>query len=167
MAFGWEGEKVRLVPLDKGRHFENCVRWLNDPQVTAWTLIGDFPLSRVAEEEFFERMMHENQTDVTFAIETLEEEHIGVCGIHCINFRDGTATTGSLIGRRQLWGRGYGSDAIAIRTRYAFDVLGLRLLLAEVLAENIAALKALAKSGYREVGRVPRRFARCRSGAVR
>ena len=44
MAFGWEGSKVRLVPLDKARHLENAVLWLNDPKLTAWTLIGDFPL---------------------------------------------------------------------------------------------------------------------------
>jgi hypothetical protein len=41
MAYGWEGEKVRLVPLDKERHAENRFAWLNDPEVTVWTLTGD------------------------------------------------------------------------------------------------------------------------------
>lgn len=158
MSFGWEGQKVRLVPLDKGRHFENCVRWLNDPEVTRWTLVGDFPLTRVAEEEFFDRVMRENNTDVVLAIETLEDEHIGVSGLHQISFRHGTAITGTLIGRRKLWGRGYGSDAIQVRTRYAFEVVGLRLLLSEVMADNQASIKALAKSGYREMGRIPQRW---------
>ena len=158
MSFGWEGDKVRLVPLDKERHFENCARWVNDPDVTQWTLMGDFPLTRVAEEDFFDRMTRRNETDVVFAIETLEEEHIGLSGIHEISFRQGTATTGSLIGRRQLWGHGYGSDSIRIRTRYAFDVLGLRLLLSEVMSDNIGSLKALMRSGYHEIGRIPARW---------
>lgn len=82
MSYGWEGRKVRLVPLDKDRHFDNCVRWINDPDVTQWTLMGDFPLTRVAEEHFFDRMTRPNETDVVFAIETLKEEHIGLSGIH-------------------------------------------------------------------------------------
>lgn len=159
MAFGWEGKKVRLIPLERERHFDNCVRWLNDPDVTQWTLIGDFPLTRLAEEDFFERMAKQNEgSDVALAIETLEEEHIGVTGIHGINYRHGVGTTGTLIGRKPLWRRGFGTDAIAVRTRYAFEVLGLRLLLSEVMAENIGSLKALAKSGYHEFGRVPGRY---------
>ena len=155
---GWKGEKVRLVPLDKHKHFDNCVRWLNDPAVTEWTLIGDFPLTRVAEEEFFDRVARENESDVVLAIETLEEEHIGVCGLTNINFRHGTGLAGIIIGRQKLWNRGYGSDAVAVQTRYAFDTLGLRLLLAEVFADNPASLKVFAKSGYREVGRIPQRY---------
>lgn len=158
MPFGWEGEKVRLVPLEKERHFDDCVRWLNDPEVTAWTLIGDFPLTRVAEQDFFDRVSRPNDTDVVFAIETFEEEHIGMTGIHNISFRHGTGMTGTLIGRKQLWRHGYGSDAIAIRTRYAFESLGLRLLLTEVLVGNVGSLRALQKNGYREVGRIPGRY---------
>lgn len=159
MAFGWEGTKVRLIPLEREKHFDNCVRWLNDPDVTQWTLVGDFPLTRLAEEDFFARLARQNEgSDVALAIETLDEEHIGVTGIHSISYRHGVGTTGTFIGRKPLWRRGYGSDAIAVRTRYAFEVLGLRLLTSEVLAENVASLKALAKSGYREYGRVPARY---------
>ena len=160
MPFGWEGEKVRLVPLEKERHFENCVRWLNDPEVTQWTLIGDFPLTRLAEEQFFDRVTGTTDTDVVFAIETLgdEEQHIGVTGVHQISYRHGSGLTGTFIGRRQLHGRGFGSDAIAIRSRYVFDVLGLRLLLSEVLADNVASLKAVRRNGYREIGRIPKRY---------
>jgi hypothetical protein len=31
MTFGREGEKVRLVPLDKGRHSANAQAWAKDP----------------------------------------------------------------------------------------------------------------------------------------
>jgi hypothetical protein len=46
---GWSGEKVRLVPLDRSLHLDNAVSWFNDPEVTAWTLAGDWPLGRLAE----------------------------------------------------------------------------------------------------------------------
>ena len=54
MGLGWEGEKVRLVPLDFDRHFENCYRWINDPDTNEWLAVGDFPMSRLAEKEWFE-----------------------------------------------------------------------------------------------------------------
>jgi RimJ/RimL family protein N-acetyltransferase len=162
MAEGWEGDKVRLAPLARERHLDNAVRWLNDPEVTAWTLIGDMPVTRLAEEGFFTR--HDvdpyvgTPTEISFAIETLEGEHIGFSGLHKIDWRQGVASTGTILGRRDLWGRGYGADAARVRTRYAFEVLGLRLLLSEALADNLGSIGMLTRAGYREVGRIPRRY---------
>jgi len=63
-----------------------------------------------------------------------------------------------IIGRKEFWGQGYGSDAVQVRTRYAFEVLGLRLLLSEAMVGNEASFRALRKVGYQEVGRIPRRY---------
>ncbi|MBA3714515.1 MAG: GNAT family N-acetyltransferase [Pyrinomonadaceae bacterium] len=161
MGYGWEGETVRLVPLDKEKHIKNALAWLNDADVTAWTLTGDFPVSRFIEEDFFDRMLNQpapHPTDVVFAVETLAgEEHIGFSGIHRIEWRHGVAVTGTTIGAKHR-SKGYGSDAALTRTRYAFDVLGLRILLSEVMADNTASLRMLQKAGYAEVGRIPRRY---------
>jgi ribosomal-protein-alanine N-acetyltransferase len=160
MPFGWHGKKVCLIPLEHERHFDNCVRWLNDPQVTAWTLIGDFPLTRLAEQDFFDRVARGSENEVVFAIEMLavENEHVGACGIHNISYRHGVGTIGLFIGRPQLWNRGLGTDAIAVLTRYAFEVAGLRLLLSEAMRENIASIKAQTRCGYRELGCIPGRY---------
>ena len=158
MPYGWEGEKVRLAPLDKAKHLDNALAWINDPEITAWTLMGDWPLTRLAEEDFFDRALRETEKDLLFAVETLAGEHIGITGLHRIDWRNGVATSGILLGRRDLWGQGYGSDAARVRTRYAFEVLGLRLLLSEVMADNAASLRMLERAGYREVGRIPRRL---------
>ncbi len=158
MHVGWSGEKVRLVPLEKARHFENTLRWVNTPELTQWTFSGDFPIGRLAEEEFFDKRTRDSQTDIVFAIETHAGEHIGLSGMHQIDFRHGTALTGTLIGRSDLWGQGYGADNARTRARYAFDVLGLRILFSNVMADNVASLRALLKCGYVEYGRVPQRF---------
>lgn len=159
---GWSGEKVRLVPLERARHLDNAVAWFNDPEVTTWTLVGDWPLCRLAEEEFFavaERASpFATPADVFLAVETHEGEHIGFTGVHRIDWRHGTGLTGTVIGRKDLWRQGFGSDAVRVRTAYAFDVLGLRLLLSEAFADNEASQRMLLRVGYREVGRVPERF---------
>jgi ribosomal-protein-alanine N-acetyltransferase len=157
MAYGWEGDRVRLAPLDKGRHLEAALRWLNDPEVTRWTLIGDLPISRLGEEEFFDRMSRGTDTDVLFAVETLEGDHLGFSGMHRIEWRHGFAVTGTILGRTDLWGRGYGTEAARLRASYAFEVLGLRLLLSEVMDGNAASVRMLSKAGYQQAGRIPRR----------
>ncbi len=161
MGYGWEGERVRLVPLDKARHMENALAWMNDPDVTELTLTGDFPIARLAEEAWFDRMCAElspTPTDIVFAVETLAGEHVGIAGLHKINYRHGVAVSGILIGPPEARGLGYGTDAARVRTRYAFEVLGLRMLISQVFAENTASLRMLQGAGYREVGRLPRRF---------
>jgi RimJ/RimL family protein N-acetyltransferase len=155
--YGWQGEKMRLVPLEREKHFENALAWLNDPEVTAWTVLGDLPIGRLYEEEYFKRMMGETPNDVAFAVETLDSgEHIGFAAISQIDWRNRLGYTGTIIGRRDLWGQGYATDVARTRTRYAFEVLNLRLLISRVLADNTGSLKMLGRAGYREVGRIPR-----------
>lgn len=155
--YGWQGEKTRLVPLEREKHFENALLWMNDPEVTAWTLVGDLPTGRLFEEEYFKKMTGATPNDAAFAIETLDGgEHIGFAAIHQIDWHNRIGYTGTIIGRRDLWGQGYASDVARTRTRYAFEVLNLRLLISRVLADNIGSLKMLQRAGYREVGRIPR-----------
>ncbi len=161
MAYGWEGELVRLVPLDKGRHSANLQLWWNDPGMTETILSGDMPLTRAAQDEYVERMSAQlgpHSTDILFAVETLAGEHVGMVGIHKIDHRHGVAKTGTVIGPREARGLGYGTEAARLRTRYAFEVVGLRMLISEVFAENTASLRMLARAGYREVARLPRRY---------
>jgi len=149
---------VRLVPLDRARHLDNAVRWLNDPETTSWLMLGDLPLSRLAEEEYFNKVALGDPNDVQFAVETCRGEHVGFCGIHRIEWRHRVAETGTVIGDKRRWRQGLGLDAMRVRTRYAREVLGLRQLYATVFAENEASRRALQRAGYSEVGRLPRRY---------
>ncbi len=161
MPPGWQGERTRLVPLDRQRHFENALAWLNDPAATDGTLVGDLPVAALAEEEWFARCMKASvfeSSEVTFAIETLDGVHIGFAGIHKIEWRHGVGETGTIIGPREFRGKGYGSDAVKLRTWYAFEILGLRMLTSFVLSNNPASRRVLEKAGYVPCGVVPRRY---------
>jgi RimJ/RimL family protein N-acetyltransferase len=158
MSFGWSGEKVRLVPIDFDRHFENCYRWINDPEVSQWLAVGDYPMARLAEKEWFEGAQKSNETEVTFAIETLDGRHIGQSGIHRINLRHGYAFTGSLIGDPNDRGQGYGTEAAVLRAWYCFHVLPLRMLFSEYIDGNDLSKRMQEKTGYVECGRRVKAF---------
>ena len=61
------------------------------------------------------------------------------------------ATSGSMIFRKEYWGRGIASHVHKARTWYAFQHLGLHRIRSAVIHGNIASLKALEKSGYNRV----------------
>jgi RimJ/RimL family protein N-acetyltransferase len=158
MEYGWKGELVRLVPIDPDKHFENAVAWINDPEVTHNILFGDFPMTKLAEREWFDEKSKNKDSEVTFAIETLGGKHIGFSGIFDIHWRYGTANTGTLIGDQDSWGKGFGTDAARTRNRYAFEVLGIRMLYSDVFEGNTRSLGMLKRAGYMECGRRPRRI---------
>ncbi len=158
MTYGWEGDKIRLVPLDREKHLGNALKWFNDPQITQWLETGDWPLTRGAEEEFFRAADRQDKASAQFAVESLQGEHIGFSGLRSIDWQSRVAVSGSVVGRRDLWGKGFGTDAVKVRNRYAFEVLGLRLLIATVIAANTRSLAMLTSAGYEEVGRVPERY---------
>ena len=157
MAEGWSGEKVRLVAMEKEKHFELVLSWIRDPEVTQWLAHPETPMSRPAEEAWFDQAI-QSSTDCMFAVELLDGTPIGVSALHAISYAHGFAITGSYIASPAHRNKGYGTDAAIIRAHYAFEVLGLRLLQSGYIAGNLASKSMQAKLGSREIGVLPGRF---------
>jgi RimJ/RimL family protein N-acetyltransferase len=153
MGFGYEGKRIRLVPLDADKHLENLYLWMNDSDVTDTLGFPGTPLTRGQERDFIDKAGSDPK-HVIFAIETLDGVHIGTTGIHDINRANGTAGTGSYIGPAEYRGKGYGTEASILRAKYAFEVLGLRILKSYLLGGNIASQRMMEKTGYLVYGRV-------------
>jgi RimJ/RimL family protein N-acetyltransferase len=58
------------------------------------------------------------------------------------------ATSGSMIFRKEYWGKGIASAAHKARTWYAFKQMGLHRIKSAVIQANEASRKALERSGY-------------------
>ncbi len=160
MAHGWEGKNIRLVPLDYDLHFENVCRWINDPEISANLIVGDFPLSKLSQKQWFDSHLQSesHRTQIILAIELLNGTHIGMSGIHDIDWRNGFATTGSYIGDATQQNLGYGTENAKLRAWYCFHVLGLRLLKTEYFSGNERSKRMQEKAGYVPAGRMPERF---------
>ncbi|MBI1331349.1 MAG: GNAT family N-acetyltransferase [Armatimonadetes bacterium] len=154
MGFGFEGKRIRLVPLDPDKHLDNVYAWVNDCDVTDTLGFRGTPMSRASEQEWMERI-GKDPNNIVWAIELLDGTHIGTSGIHNINLTNGVANTGSFIGVSNLHGQGYGTEASVLRARYGFHVLGLRMLKSTHLGGNHASRRMLEKTGYAEYGRIP------------
>jgi len=142
------GEKVTLRPA-RENDAEHFVRWFADMDVTRF-LARRMAISLQQEQEFLKKI-GESKDDVWWVIEVADQP-IGATGIHSINWLDANGTTGIVIGEKGSWGKGYATETMRLRTRYAFRELNLHKLVTEVDAENDASRKALERNGYRTVG---------------
>ncbi len=143
-----KGDKVTLRPA-RENDAEHFVRWFADMEVTRH-LNRRTAISLQQEQEFLKNV-GESKDDVWWVIEA-EGKAIGATGIHDINWVDANGTTGIVIGEKPSWGKGYATEAMQLRTRYAFRELNLHKLMSEVDTANQASRKALERNGYRAVG---------------
>lgn len=147
---GLRGDKAGLVPVDKRVHMENALRWMNDPEVTQYLLLV-MGVTPGMEEQWMDRVQ-KRDTEYVWAIVDDQNRHIGFTGIHGIDWRLRLATTGTVIGEKSAWGKGYGTDVMRIRTKFAFEILNLHRLQSESRIDNIASQRALEKVGYKREG---------------
>jgi len=147
---GLKGEKVRLVPPDKTLHLENTIRWMNDPAVTRYLNLNT-GVTRGMEEEWLNRIQ-KRENEFVWAILDDHDRHIGFTGIHRVDWRFRSAQTGTVIGDKNAWRRGFGSDAMRVRTRFAFETLGLHRLNSAARIDNLGSQRALEKAGYKREG---------------
>jgi RimJ/RimL family protein N-acetyltransferase len=115
------------------------------------------PLNRMQEEAYVERMS-QSKNDVVWIVLDENESVIGVSGLHGIDWINRNAKTGTVIGERSVWRKGYGSEVMATRTRWAFEELGLHRLQSECYVENVASRRCLEKAGYKLMGTARRRM---------
>jgi len=152
---GIRGPRVRLVPFER-EYIDHVLRWFNDPEVTRYTK-RVMPLTRLAEEKYVERMA-ESKDDVVWTVFDENESPIGVSGIHRIDWMNRSGRTGTVIGERSVWGKGYGAEIMVVRTGWAFEELGLHRLQSECYADNLASRRCLEKAGYKLFGTARKRM---------
>jgi RimJ/RimL family protein N-acetyltransferase len=145
-----KGEKVVLRPPRESDR-DRLVRWINDPEVRHF-LESYFPLGEKEEEEYLASISKRKPHEVVLAIETTDGCHIGNMGLHRIHWRDRVATTGAVIGEKQYWGKGLGTEAKMLLLDYAFNTLNLRKICSHVIAYNGRSKRYSEKCGYQEEG---------------
>jgi RimJ/RimL family protein N-acetyltransferase len=78
--------------------------------------------------------------------------HVGNIKIGKIDSFHMHAEVGIMIGEKGCWGKGYGTEAIGLVLKYAFNELCLNKLTAGMYSENVGAFKSFVNNGFRKVG---------------
>ncbi|HYY55586.1 MAG TPA: GNAT family protein [Candidatus Dormibacteraeota bacterium] len=143
------GKRVTLrppVPED----VPHIVRWLADVEVSRMLGYLQIAFSEAQETDWLKKLA-ENQNGVFWVIE-VDGKPVGTSGIRDIDWKNQHGESGTLIGEREYWGKGIGTEQARLRTRFAFRELNLIKLKSAAFAENVASLRMSKRVGYREVG---------------
>jgi len=146
-----EGKKVILRPLDKHTDAEKLQCWINDPKVRH-NLAMIFPNTLKNEEDFIDRGGDATKGVVLGIVIKETGELIGTMALHEIDWPNRNANTGAMIGEKEYWGKGYGTDAKMILLDYAFNTLNLHTVSSMAFAFNKRSIGYNAHCGYRVEG---------------
>lgn len=149
------GERVRLRGIEES-DIGKFVTWLNDPEVIQNLLIF-WPLSMKQEEKWFEDLGKRELVEQPLAIEAKTDsgwELIGNCTFEKIDWITRCTEVGIVIGNKDYWGRGYGSEALKLMLQFGFKRLNLNRIYLHVFETNPRAIHAYEKVGFKHEGRL-------------
>lgn len=131
-----------------------CQRWVNDEENRSFISMT-FPTDAIQQLAWMKsRREATYPTDMVFAIVLKEgNRHIGNCGIHNIRWPHRHGTLGILIGEKDCWGNGYGTETERAILAYAFNTLNFHRMNVAVFSHNPRSLACQKRVGFREEGR--------------
>ncbi len=133
---------------------DHYYRWLNDPEVTQYLEVRYTPQSRENIARFVANM-DGKRDEMLFAICLVEDgRHIGNTGLHRATPENRTADLGIMIGEKDCWGQGYGTDAVRTLLRFGFEEMNLNRVALTVYDFNERAIASYRKCGFIEEGRL-------------
>ncbi|MGE4272823.1 MAG: GNAT family N-acetyltransferase [Desulfitobacterium sp.] len=148
-----QGKKIYLRPLATD-DIPIYQKWYNDQEVNYWAN-GAWPLSTMFNEEDIEERFFTPQKDSgRYIILNEEHEPIGTTGFRDINHPARSAVLFIIIGEKDYWGRGYGTDALKVLLDYLFYQWNLNRLSLDLWDGNLRAQKAYEKLGFKTEGRL-------------
>ena len=150
------GEKVVL----REKRLEDTTddyTWRTDEELAR--LDATRPLS-MSYDEYLRYVKNEsrysNSSSKRLAIDTHDGRHIGNCMYYDIDLRRRQAEIGIMLGDRDYWSKGYGTNSVETLVAHIFSTTPLNRIYLHTLEWNHRARRSFAKAGLRELKSVRR-----------
>lgn len=150
----YRGSLVRLASQSADVLAKAFANWDRDTE--AHRLADSDPAQLWSEKkikEFIEKDAEKSSQAFRFAIHTLDEDKlIGSVSLWINSWTHSEAWVGIMVGDRNYWSKGYGTDAMKLVVQYGFIELNLRRISLGLHAYNPRALKSYQKAGFQLEG---------------
>lgn len=145
------GRLVRLTAEEPSKLAEACGQWNRDSEYLR--LLNADAANPASVKKITEWITRDLEKDpppfLLFGIRTLvEDKLVGFLDLDGDFFPHGEAFVGIGVGDREFWGKGYGTDAIQVILRYAFQELNLRRVSLDTFEYNPRAVRSYEKAGF-------------------
>ena len=142
--------RFQYVRLGKQHASESYLSWLNDPEINQYLEVRHYKNDLNSLKEYLE-VMELSDKEFLYGIYA-DNMHIGNIKVGPVDFNYKHADLGLIIGDKNWWNKGVGSEAIYAMTKYCFDVLKLVKVEAGCYESNEFSKKAFLKLGFKEEG---------------
>ena len=144
------GERIILRALNQN-DFQKVLEWANNPQLKYLT--GTiYPVSELEHETWMKNKIID-KTERLFGIQDkTNNQLIGLVGLKKMDFINRNTELYIYIGEENYWGKGLGSEATSVATKFAFDELNFHRVYLMVFSYNTRAINSYEKVGFRKEG---------------
>jgi len=152
-----EGELARgsLIVL-RSKRLEDAAQdheWRRDPELATFDAARPYNGSLKDYLTIFgDELTYPSPYRRTLAVEDFEGKHIGNVMFYNLDYQRREAEIGVTIGRREYWGRGFGTDLLQTFVGYMFESLPLDRIYLKTLDWNFRAQRCFEKAGFRRYG---------------
>ena len=144
------GENIYLKPTER-TDLEHFQKWTNDSEVRK--LIGEVtPMNEKDLDAYYERLT-QDKSRIWFTIVLKKDNRIiGETGLLRMFHLWRNTDLSIILGEKDTWGKGYGTEAIMLLLDYAFGYLNFHRVSIGVVGFNNKALKFYEKIGFKKEG---------------
>ena len=130
-------------------------RWRSDPELAELDATRPLRLNykdfeRLSKDE----LAHPQTRSKRLSVDTLEGQHIGNVMFYDIDLRSGQAELGIMIGEKEYWSRGFGTETVGLLLDHMFEEYPFNRVYLHTLAWNHRAQKSFHKAGFRDLAPV-------------
>ena len=150
------GSKIRLRDK-KLSDVRNDFAWQSDPELArldaAPVMKVSFPVYLL---DYTTAVHRPGPNRHPLAIEDLDGKHIGNCTCYNIDEDKGEAQLGIMIGDRDYWDNGYGTDTVNTLVKHVFSITEIKRIYLKTLKWNLRAQKCFLNCGFVPCGNLNR-----------
>jgi RimJ/RimL family protein N-acetyltransferase len=129
----------------------NDYSWETDPELARLDAapVLTMPYSEFL-EEYTSELFYHYSSGKRFAIDSIDGEHIGNCSYYNLDESRGETELGIMIGNRDYWNEGYGSDTVTSLVDHIFNTTKLKRIYLKTLDWNDRAQNCFRKCGFNQ-----------------
>ena len=156
----YETNNFYLRPFTKEDITDRYLSWFHDQEVTKYTSHGLFKYTKEMAIEFLENA--DKKGDVIWAIVTklrsntddseILYDYIGNIALQNINWINLNAEFAGIIGEKEYWGKGIGTEAIGLLFNHGFKKLNLHKIYLGTARQNTGMRAIALNLGMKEEG---------------
>ena len=126
--------------------------WRTDPELSE--LDASTPIYISFDDfsrQFHEEIFYGGLSSKKLSIDSTARKHIGNCMFYSFDSYRQQAELGIMIGDKNYWGKGYGTETVKLMLHYIFSETNLNRIYLHTLNCNDRARKSFIKCGFKEV----------------